>query len=119
MIARGEIPDARPFSAGLACLDLLFPRPRVRLGLEQPIRHLSPPRATLRPVKFTSGPCIRQEARGATGPTGTKEEARRAVGPTGTIENKMKPKPDHAHWRGGSATDRLFIITVAIKGIDG
>lgn len=31
----------------------------------------------------------------------------------------MKTKPDHAHWRGGTATDRLFIITVAIKGIDG
>jgi uncharacterized membrane protein len=29
------------------------------------------------------------------------------------------PKPDHAHWRGGTATDRLFIITVLVKGIDG
>jgi uncharacterized membrane protein len=29
------------------------------------------------------------------------------------------PHPDHAHWRAGSATDRLFIIVVAIKGLDG
>jgi len=28
-------------------------------------------------------------------------------------------KPDRAHWLSGSATDRLFIITIAIKGIDG
>jgi len=31
----------------------------------------------------------------------------------------MAANPDHAHWRGGTATDRLFILTVAIKGIDG
>jgi uncharacterized membrane protein len=26
---------------------------------------------------------------------------------------------DHAHWRGGGVTDRLFIIAVLIKGVDG
>jgi uncharacterized membrane protein len=31
----------------------------------------------------------------------------------------MAANPDHAHWRGGTATDRLFILTVAIKGLDG
>ncbi len=31
----------------------------------------------------------------------------------------MAATPDHAHWRGGTATDRLFIVTVAIKGLDG
>jgi len=28
-------------------------------------------------------------------------------------------KPDRAHWLSGSATDRLFIVTIVIKGIDG
>ena len=32
---------------------------------------------------------------------------------------KIEGRPDHAHWRGGSTVDRLFIITVLIKGIDG
>lgn len=31
----------------------------------------------------------------------------------------MHPSPNHAHWRGGSATDRLFIVAVVIKGVDG
>ncbi len=31
----------------------------------------------------------------------------------------MVAAPDHAHWRGGSATDRLFILTVVVKGMDG
>jgi uncharacterized membrane protein len=31
----------------------------------------------------------------------------------------MQTKRDHARWRGGSATDRLFIIAVIVKGIDG
>jgi uncharacterized membrane protein len=31
----------------------------------------------------------------------------------------VKPHPDHAHWQGGNAVDRLFIITVAVKGFDG
>jgi uncharacterized membrane protein len=31
----------------------------------------------------------------------------------------MQTSSDHAHWKGGDATDRLFIIAVIIKGIDG
>ncbi len=31
----------------------------------------------------------------------------------------MQTTPDHAHWRGGNATDRLFIIAVVVKGLDG
>ena len=31
----------------------------------------------------------------------------------------MAAEPYHAHWRGGTTVDRLFILTVLIKGIDG
>jgi uncharacterized membrane protein len=31
----------------------------------------------------------------------------------------MQTSHDHAHWRGGNATDRLFIIAVIVKGVDG
>ncbi len=38
----------------------------------------------------------------------------------GFIKNgKLAGSSDHAHWRGGSTTDRLFILAVAIKGVDG
>jgi uncharacterized membrane protein len=31
----------------------------------------------------------------------------------------MQTTTDHARWKGGTATDRLFIIAVIVKGIDG
>lgn len=31
----------------------------------------------------------------------------------------MLSTTDHAHWRGGNATDRLFIVAVIAKGLDG
>lgn len=31
----------------------------------------------------------------------------------------MQINRDHARWKGGSATDRLFIIAVILKGVDG
>ena len=31
----------------------------------------------------------------------------------------MQMDETHARWKGGSATDRLFIIAVIVKGIDG
>jgi uncharacterized membrane protein len=40
--------------------------------------------------------------------------------PVASPESRPSPAAtDHAHWRGGNATDRLFIVAVLIKGIDG
>src|SRR6516225_2776737 len=94
VIAGGKILDAGPLGAGLARLDLCVPRPRFRLGFEQPVRHMSP---------FPGFSCSSPPLNSLGFPR----------------NGKMAANPDHAHWRGGTATDRLFILTVAIKGLDG